>query len=302
MKSRLLPAIERAGRYALNKRGFRSRVVETERARLHAYDAAGTGDLPTTVVLHGIGSGATAFGTTLARLRPHVRRLVALDLPAHGFSSPPSVRLTPEALSDIVGGALDRLIPEPMILLGNSLGGALAIRYAVDRPERVLGLVLCSPAGARIPEEEWASLKNDFKIDSARQARRLLGRLYHRTPWYMPAIALGFRDVMMRPHIRDLLETATLDDLPAPDKLAALAMPVLLVWGRSERILPPSSLAYFRRHLPPHALVEEPAGFGHCPHFDDPKRLATRVIEFVRGTASSEPGPFTAPAFRYAPR
>jgi pimeloyl-ACP methyl ester carboxylesterase len=118
----------------------------------------------------------------------------------------------------------------------------------------------------------------------------------------MPAIAVGFRDVMMRPHIRDLLETATLDDLPTPERLAALTMPVLLVWGRSERILPPSSLAYFRRALPPHAMVEEPAGFGHCPHFDDPKRLAKRVVEFMRGTAGTEPAGFTAGALRYAER
>jgi pimeloyl-ACP methyl ester carboxylesterase len=302
MKSRLLPAIERAGRYALNRRGFLSRVIETERARLHAYDAAGGGKLPTAVVLHGIGSGATAFGATLARIRPHVRRLVALDLPAHGFSSPPSVRLTPEALFDIVKDAIDRVVPEPFILMGNSLGGALALRYAVDRSDQVLGLVLCSPAGARIAEEEWEALKHDFKIESAKQARRLLARLYHRTPWYMPAIAVGFRDVMMRPHIRDLLETATLDDLPTPERLAALTMPVLLVWGRSERILPPSSLAYFRRALPPHAMVEEPAGFGHCPHFDDPKRLAKRVVEFMRGTAGTEPAGFTAGALRYAER
>src|SRR5579859_2458710 len=165
MKSRILPAFERAGRYALNRRGFESRVVETERARLHAYEAAGQGEMPTIVVLHGIGSGATAFGATLLRIRPHVRRIVALDLPAHGFSSPPSVHLTPETLSGIVGDALAQLVPESMVLIGNSLGGALALRYAVDHPEKVCGLVLCSPAGARIPEEEWLALKRDFTIE-----------------------------------------------------------------------------------------------------------------------------------------
>jgi pimeloyl-ACP methyl ester carboxylesterase len=286
MKSRLLPLVERAGRFALNRRGFASRTVPTPLAELHAYEALGFGDLPTVTVLHGIGSGATAFGATLAGIRPHVRRLVALDLPGHGFSGAPEATLTPEALFDGLHAALDKLVGEPMILVGNSLGGALAIRYAVEHPERVLGLVLASPAGARISDHEWRALVEAFKIESAAQARRLLSRLYHRVPWYLPAVAVGFRDVMQRRAIRDLLDTATLDDLPEPERLHALPMPVLLLWGRSERILPPSSLAYFRRHLPLHALVEEPIGFGHCPHFDDPKRLATRVVEFARSSLS----------------
>jgi pimeloyl-ACP methyl ester carboxylesterase len=260
--------------------------VYTPLAELHAYEARGFGQLPTVTVLHGIGSGATAFGATLARIRPHVRRLVALDLPGHGFSGSPEKTLTPDVLFGGLHSALDQLVGEPMVLVGNSLGGALAIRYAVEHPERVLALVLASPAGARISDEEWRALIEAFKIESAAEARRLLARLYHRAPWYMPAVAVGFRDVMQRRAIRDLLDTATLDDLPGPERLRALPMPVLLLWGRSERILPPSSLAYFRRHLPPHALVEEPIGFGHCPHFDDPQRLATRVIEFARSSLS----------------
>jgi hypothetical protein len=42
---------------------------------------------------------------------------------------------------------------------------------------------------------------------------------------------------------------------------------------------------HFRCHLPRHAVIEEPAGFGHCPHFDDPARLAARLVAFAK-TAS----------------
>jgi pimeloyl-ACP methyl ester carboxylesterase len=125
---------------------------------LHVYDAEGFGALPTTVVLHGIGSGATAFGAMLARLRPHVRRLVAPDLPGHGFSGSPEDRVTPQALFESVRTAIDELVREPMVLIGNSLGGVLSIRYSAERPDRLRALVLCSPAGARIDEEEWRSV------------------------------------------------------------------------------------------------------------------------------------------------
>jgi pimeloyl-ACP methyl ester carboxylesterase len=202
--------------------------------------------------------------------------------------------LTPDALYGAVREALDTLVEEPMILVGSSLGGALALRYALERPGRLVALALVSPAAARTSPSEWDELRNTFKIESAAEARRLLARLYHRTPWYLPAFASGLRDVMKRAPIRDVVGAATLDDLPAPDSLGALAMPILLLWGQSERLLPPSSLAYFRRHLPRHAIIEEPAGFGHCPHFDDPARLAARLVAFGR-TASTGGAPAAIP-------
>jgi pimeloyl-ACP methyl ester carboxylesterase len=282
----LLSAMQRGGRFVLNRRGFDSRTVTTGAGRLHAYDARGDGALPTMVVLHGLGSAATAFGPLLSRLRPHARRVVALDLPGHGFSLPPDGRLTPEGLFGAVAEALDALVNEPMVLIASSMGGAIALRYAIDRPGRLASLALVSPAGARLDRVEWDELMHLFAIDDAAKALRLLGRLYHRAPWYLPALAPGFRDVMRRPAIRQLLEVSAPEDLPAPERLTALAMPILLLWGQSERLLPRSALDYYRRHLPGHALIEEPASFGHCPHFEDPRRLAARLVEFARGTTA----------------
>ena len=269
-------------RFALNRRGFASRELPTPMARLHAFDARGRGTLPPTVVLHGIGSAATSFWATMEHLRPHVRRIVAPDLPGHGFSASPTERMTAGTLFEAVCTALDGLFEEPMLLVGNSLGGVLSLNYAIARPERVLGLVLVSPAGARTSEEEFRDVVRSFQIESVGDARKMLDRIYHRMPWYMPAFAPDFRATMQRRPIRDLLETTTLDDLPSRDHLAALKMPVLLIWGRSERVFPASALAYFREHLPPHAIIEEPTGFGHCPHMDDPPRLAARIVEFSK--------------------
>lgn len=289
MKPSLLPTVERAARFALHRGGFKSLAVPTSMGRLHAYEAKGHGNLPTTAVLHGIGSAASSFGLTLAHLRPHVRRVVAPDLPGHGFSASPAGRLTPTALFGSVRAALDTLADEPMVLVGNSLGGALALRYAMESPDRVHALVLVSPAGARTTEEEWSALVRAFKIESVAEARSLLGRLYHRTPWYIPALAPGFCDVMKRRAIRDILDSATLDDLPDPGRLRDLPMPVLLLWGQSERVLPASSLEYFRRHLPAQACIEEPAGFGHCPHIEDPRALAARIVDFAQTSLPSQP-------------
>jgi pimeloyl-ACP methyl ester carboxylesterase len=279
----LLSTAERAGRWVLNLQGFRSRTVPTAAGLLHVYDARGPRDLPSIVLLHGLGSAATAFGPLLTRLLPQAGRVLAPDLPGHGFSHPPPESLTPARLYAAVCEALEALVPEPMVLVGTSLGGALALRYALEHPARLAALALVSPAGAHMTPREWDELRGVFAIDSADGARRLLQRLYHRAPWYLPVLAPGLREVMQRAAVRDVMGAATPDDLPTPDSLRQLSMPILLLWGQSERLLPASSLDYFRRHLPEHALIEEPAGFGHSPHFDDPTRLAARLLTFAQG-------------------
>lgn len=286
MKPLFLPLAERVGRIVLRRRGVESRWVKTPHGDVHAYDARGSGDLPTIVLLHGIGSAATPFGPVLARLQRDARRVVAPDYPGHGFSHDTPGRFTPEALLESVSVALDAIVSEPAILVGNSLGGAVALSYAAARPERVRALVLVSPAGARASDEEWREIRRSFQIASRRDAKAFLERLYHRPPWFVHLLAHEFPATLGRAAVRDLLETATNDHAPSPDALRSLPMPVLLLWGKSERLLPETHLEYFKRHLPEHAVIERPDGFGHCPHFDDPAALAARIAEFGRSLGS----------------
>ncbi|MBX3212491.1 MAG: alpha/beta fold hydrolase [Labilithrix sp.] len=285
MKPVLLPLAERLGREALRRRGISSSLVDTTLGPIHTYDAPGRGNLPATVVLHGLGSAATPFGQVLAHLHRHVRRIVAPDYPGHGFSDGAREKLTPGKLFESVSTALDATLTEPAVVVGNSLGGALALRYALARPAQVRALVLVSPAGARSSDEEWAAIRTAFAVTSRAQARTFLERLYHRPPWFLPLLLHEFPETLGRRAVRELLESASNDDAPTPDELAALKMPILFVWGRSERLLPSTHLDYFSRHLPKHAVIEQPEGFGHCPHFDAPLVLARRIVSFARTLA-----------------
>lgn len=278
MKPFIIPMVEHVARLALRRQGVASRKVGT----LHVYDAPGFGTLPTTVLIHGLGAAATPFAPVLSSLRRDVKRVVAPDLPGHGYNADESERMTPARLFESLQRTLDTTLDEPAIVVGNSLGGALALQYAVERPERVRALVLVSPAGARSTDEDWRALTSSFRIASRRDARSFMARLYHRQPWFAPLVAHEVALSVGRPAVRDLLDTATGADGAGPDELAALKMPILLLWGRSERLLPEAHFEYFRTHLPAHAVIERPDGFGHCPHFDAPGALARRIVRFAR--------------------
>lgn len=283
----VLPLLERLGRRELHRRGFRSRWTDTPSGRVHAFDAAGEGTLPTIVVFHGLGSASTAFLPVLARLRRHAKRVVAIDGPGHGFSDEPAAKLTPEAYLAAIEHALDALVPERAVLVGNSLGGAIALGRAIHRPDTVAALVLLSPAGSHTTDEDWARIRRLFTIDTRSDARAFLERIYHRPPrllTYLLAFELP-RSVGRAP-VRDLLASASNADCPSPEAVKALAMPILLSWGRSERLFSEQQLAWFRDHLPAHAVLEQPEGFGHCPHFDRPGQVAERIVAFARDVAA----------------
>ncbi len=284
MKPVLLPLAQHFGRVAIRRRGVVSRTVRTAHGHVHVYDAKGSGPLPTIVMLHGIGSGATAFGRVLLGLRAHACRVVAPDYPGHGFSELEG-RLTPQSLEAALYEVLDALNVGPAIFVGNSMGGALALGHARARPENTSGLVLVSPAGAHSSPAEWRELRATFGMSSRADAVAFLDRLYHRTPRLMSVLAHEFPALMSRPAVQDLLAAAKNEDLPSPSDLAALTMPVLLLWGKSERLLPASHLAHFRRHLPPHARIEEPEGYGHCPQYEDPIGLTQRIVHFCQEIA-----------------
>ena len=254
----------------------------TRYGRMHCYDAPGSGNLPTIALLHGLAAAATPFGSLLMRLRKDVRRVLAPDHLGHGFSAGRTAPLTPASLLGATRETLDRLLDEPAVVVGNSLGGAVAVRYALSSPRNVKALVLVSPAGAHCDDNEWRELKRLFAMSSRADAAVFFRRVYHEPPWFLSLVAHELPAAMASAPVRSLLLGASNATALRPEELEALDIPVLLVWGQEERLLPDSNLEYFRRHLPRGTRVERPDGFGHSPHIDAPEALAELIVDFVR--------------------
>jgi pimeloyl-ACP methyl ester carboxylesterase len=276
--------LQRAARLSLRFRGVRSETVATSLGPSHVLSAEGTGPHPPIVFLHGFGSAAAPYAPVFMRMRERTRHVYAPELPAHGLSGPAHRDLTTASLRVAAGELFDRLVPEPFVLVGNSMGGALSLMYAIDRPERVRALVLLSPAAARVPSEDWEELRSYFVLDTDSDVREFAQRVYHRVPWFLPYFPPLLRDLrheLTRPELQKLLDQVDVEDAPTAEELATLRMPILLVWGRSDRLLPRSAREWFREKLPPHTCILEPEGWGHCPHIDDPAGLARELSRFM---------------------
>src|SRR4051794_39241067 len=119
--------------------GGASRFVEVDGMQVHLRDE-GTG--PTVVLLHGTSTSLHTWDGWTAGLRDHYR-VVRFDLPGFGLTGPsPSGDYTLAAYVTFVEHVLDRLQVQRFVVAGNSLGGAVAWRFALAHPDRVRGLIL----------------------------------------------------------------------------------------------------------------------------------------------------------------
>lgn len=279
----LLP-VEHLMRASLNVRGYRSVRVATSVGEVHALDGRGVGTLPPVVLLHGLASAGIHLAPMMSELRPWVRRLVAPDLLAHGYSATPAGGVTSANLRAGVLESLDALLDEPAVLVGNSLGGFAALRYALHRPERVKALVLMSPGGAPLSHGEIDALRRSFRMGSQREALAFVDRVFARPPRMRSLIAWGTRRKMAHPAVRQILDALHDEPMLGEDELARLTMPVFVMWGRGDRVLPPSSSAWFRKALPGARFVE-PDDLGHSPYLEDAPRVCDEVLDFLRTLA-----------------
>lgn len=271
-------------------RGARSHQVAYDHGTVHVLDLPGRGYLPPVVLLHGYSaSGPTQYLPMVRRLRPHVRRVLLPDLPGHGSSSvPPS--LDEEIIQAGLTAAMNELLRRPAVIFASSLAGGFAVRFAHRRPHLVRGLMLCSPGGAPLDHVQLDELFDTFAVRTHEQALAFVDRLFPRPHPLRHAYAWGVRQQFSRPHLRTLLEHARRARFLEPEEIRGLRVPVHLIWGRADRILPRSHFEFFRTHLPPHAEVETPPGYGHAPFLHRAGDLTERLLHFTRKVAAAPLG------------
>ncbi|MDQ0744932.1 pimeloyl-ACP methyl ester carboxylesterase [Clavibacter sp. B3I6] len=256
-----------------------------------------TGSGDPVLLLHGIGRSLEDWDEQHERLSAH-HELHSLDLPGFGWSDPVDGPATLVSLADALPGYLDAAgVRGPVAVVGNSLGGAVAMTLAVRHPDRVRALVLADSAGfgrevtVGLRLLAFDPLATLLLRPTPGNSRRSTRSVFHDAALTTPERVRHAQALSARPvHAVTMLEVAR--DLgtvrgvssgwrrPLVDAVRASGLPVLAVWGDRDRILPPAHLRAVARELP-HARLELISRCGHMPQIERPDVFAGLVRRFL---------------------
>ena len=265
--------------------------------------AAGPADAPETLLyLHGWGGSKELWWQTLARLADR-HRGIALDLPGTGGTTlPPDLRTMPDT-ARWVAETCTRLGLDRVTLVGHSLGGNLAAQVALDFPGLARHLVLVDAAldPAALPIRARWPLHGRLGIPALRLMRMAALPLAVAGRRTRPDHSLGFWQASARrthwysqanPDDRALqhqLQALTDNPLP-PVRLAALRLPVLILHGARDAVVPLAGSAALADALAGSRLIVFPTAH-HCPMDTDPAGFAGALRDFCRSPLPSRPLP-----------
>ncbi|HEX4383599.1 MAG TPA: alpha/beta fold hydrolase [Myxococcales bacterium] len=270
---------------ALLAQGAESWTGVADGHRVHRYAFAGKGSGPAVMLLHGLGGSASSMTPLLPALIPDSKRVVLLELPGHGRSPRPAQALSAREYGQVVIACAEELKRETggkVVLAGNSLGGALSLYAAHERPDLIAGVVGLNPAGAELSDEAMNALPRSFP-DELQGASRMAELLFHKTPWPFWLVARDFARNWGTDTVQRILDDARsgADRSLGIDTLTDLRVPVLIIWGAQDRLLPLRSVEDFRRIQG--GRVELLPACGHVPQVERPAVTRKLTAAFLRG-------------------
>jgi pyruvate dehydrogenase E2 component (dihydrolipoamide acetyltransferase) len=277
-------APEPATEAAAQDSGPAPREIEARGRRLRLLDLGDAGAEATPVVLvHGFGADLNSWMFTQPALA-QTRRAIALDLPGHGGSTKALDGADESSFASVIDGALGVLGIERFHLVGHSMGGGIALAFASWQPDRVASMTLIASAQLG-PEINGDFITGFVHAQRRREVQEVLALLVHD-----PAL-------VSRAMIEDVLRYKRLDGVAAalttiadewfPGGIqrvdnaalaAGLTLPVQVIWGAGDRIIPLAHAQALVGKLPVHILDAA----GHLPHMEksgEVNRLIGRFIE-----------------------
>ena len=230
------------------------------------------------LLLHGLGSTSLAWIQVIRRLRRNVRLLVPELSALGGTVSPAGGLNVPEGV-EAVTALIESWSPErPVAVAGISLGGWMAVRLALERPDLVDRLVLIDAGGYR--DQDWERILSLTDVDDLAGVDRLYQALFHRTPLTLELSRRGFLRAYSSPAVKHVLQSTDPRHAYGPEELATIDKPTLLIWGERDGLFQIEVAHAMKHHLPQARLVVLPDA-GHAVNWESPGPL-TEAIESFR--------------------
>jgi pimeloyl-ACP methyl ester carboxylesterase len=273
--------------------GYDTRVLELE------------GDGPPILMVHGYADSADTWRQSLALLSRRGQRAVAVDLPGFGAADPLSPQEILPQLDEFAAGAVRYAAGrprQPVVVVGNSLGGCVALRLAERHGQRLAGVLAVAPAGLVMNRllylvQRDPVLRSLLALPTPVPAivlRAAVARLYLQLGFAAPRsidpriVAAFTYHHRQRAKVASYLDIAhrLIPELRQPFELERISVPVMLVWGDRDR------LVYHRGaekvlEAVPGSRLELLAGIGHCPQVEAPDRFTELLLGFSGASAAA---------------
>ena len=243
------------------------------------------GEGPAVVLTHGLG-GNHAVWWRQVRALARERRVVTWDQRGFGNSSRQTGAVGPEPAVGDLAALLDHLAIDRADIVGQSMGGWVAMGFAIRHPERVRSLVLAdSPGGVLTEDVRHAAREARARVrtDGGLGRHPALGDRFcveHPDEAILYELIGSFGD---KPADGEMIELLSACRWPLDD-VARVAVPVLLVCGEHDPMAPPAGVRAVAAVLRD-ARVEVIPGCGHSPYYEAPDAWNAAVIRFLDGLA-----------------
>jgi pimeloyl-ACP methyl ester carboxylesterase len=243
---------------------------------------AGRGDT-TLVLLHGYGEHLLTWRSVFDPLSSRYQ-VVALDLPGFGGSGKPDTAYTLPAMAERVRQFIATWTTPPVILVGHSMGGAIAAEVALAAPDLVQGLILIAPAGLDVglaPITDGPTPGRARAIGVWEATRAFITPL-HDPGWLRESDSLSRYDPALDPAFRRstgrVLEE--FDFRGIGPRFADIRQPTLVVWGLDDPVIPADLADSLAGLIPCHHLVTL-ARTLHRPQVERPDTVVTVIRRFL---------------------
>jgi len=252
--------------------------VEHDGERIYV-EAVGTG--PPLVLSHGLGGNHAVWYHQVAAFAG-TRRAITWDQRGFGLSTRRTGPVGPEPAVDDLLAVLDHLGVERADVVGQSMGGWVAMGFALRHPERVSSLVLAdSPGGVLTDEVRAAAVeaRAGLRLDGGFGRHPALGDRFcdeHPAEAMLYELVGGFGD---KPPDGEMIAILSSCRWPE-DEVRRLAVPTLLLCGEHDPMAPPAGVRAVAALLPD-ARVEVIPGCGHSPYYEDPDAWNAVVTAFL---------------------
>ena len=270
-----------------------SRFMALQGMQVHLRDEGPRDDPEPIVLIHGTSASLHTWDGWAQALRGQ-RRVIRMDLPGFGLTGPaPDGDYRMTRYADFIAALLDQLGVRRAVLAGNSLGGGVAWRTAVQHPDRVSRLVLVDASGYPL---QSTSVPLGFRLAQIGWLKPVMGQLlprrmiessvrnvYANPDKVTPELVDRYYELTLRAGNRESLTQRMKlreTDAQAAGLIKTIRQPTLILWGAQDRLITEPSGQRFHQDITGSQYVVLD-GLGHVPQEEDPARSVAEVLKFL---------------------